>query len=235
MNGELSKSIEQKYIFVGHQQGMLLDWLKHCCIQDPQYYSGSISTLYFDTATFCLYDEKRNGDFTKSKVRLRWYSTPKALNRDTDIKCFLEVKRKYGTLRQKDRMELTISLKKLTHHLFSAQEIIDLANRAYELEYFPPGLLLPMALIEYDRYRFVEPQSNTRIALDANIRCKHVNTAYLPVLTPLHLGTGVLEVKGKPRALPSVLSPISFYFKKTAFSKYGQCIADLMQPIDKRR
>ncbi len=231
MNTDAFQNIEQKYIFVAQQKEMILDWLQYCYIRDPAFYFGTISSLYYDTPTLSLYDEKRNSDYLKSKVRLRWYENLQESNQAFDVKCYLEIKRKYGTVRQKERMELVISSKKLVIDPFSDEEILSLPARVYELGYFPTGILVPMLLIQYNRYRFVDAQSGARIALDTEICCTHVNATYVSGLPPVYLGAGVLEIKGRHRQLLSSLHPIHVHLTKEAFSKYARCLEYLMQPL----
>ncbi len=226
-----SKSIEQKYIFIGQQKQMILDWLDHTCIRDPSYYEGTISSIYYDTPKMDLYLEKQNSDYLKSKARLRWYGNIRADDPEEQIRCYLEVKKKIGASRNKNRAEMTISSTKLTKDPFSEDDILKLPSKVYELNYFPHGILVPMLIIKYYRYRFVDVQSNSRISVDTNIRCTSANSKYLPFPTPVYLGMGVLEIKGKQRRLPSSCTKIKKYLNKEAFSKYAQCYERLMLPL----
>ena len=235
MKENLFRNIEQKYNFVGQQKTMILDWLEHCYTWDPVFEFGTISTLYYDTPTMSLYNEKRNSDYLKSKVRLRWYENLLESNRSSEVKCYLEVKQKIGSVRQKLRSEHVIASGKLINGLFSDEEILNLPSKAYELNYFPRGLLVPMILIQYNRYRFIDTHTNSRIALDTDIHSECVNVEYFPVSPPVHLDMGVLEIKGKQRNLLNTLIPMSCYLTKAAFSKYAQCLEHLMQPLNKRR
>ncbi|MCB0165118.1 MAG: VTC domain-containing protein [Anaerolineae bacterium] len=221
---------ETKYIFIAHQKNMILDWLEYCCIRDPQFYFGSISSIYYDTPGLHLYEEKLNSDYVKSKIRLRWYGDLKDLAPDAKVKCFLEVKRKYGSVRQKERLDLVLPSEKLSNNPFFDEDILNMPSRACDLMSLTEKTLIPMLLIQYERYRFVDPQSGSRLALDTNIRCLQANGEYIPISTPVYLGAGVFEVKGTHQALPASLQPISNYLKKEAFSKYGQCFDFLMNP-----
>jgi hypothetical protein len=227
-------SFEIKYCFINQLEQMLLDWLEYYCVQDPNYYLGHISTLYYDTPTLDLYREKRNSDYLKSKVRLRWYSKLQELKRNQEVKCYLEVKRKYGALRVKKRLKLNLSAKQLHHNPFVDDEIMRLPLMVYQLGYFPQGILVPVLLIQYERYRFIDPQSGSRISLDTNICCKNANAEYISGEPPIFFGVGVLEVKGKYREMPGFLAPIAHHLTKESFSKYGRSYESLMQPFGKR-
>jgi hypothetical protein len=122
------------------------------------------------------------------------------------VTCYLEVKRKNGTVRQKERMVVVIPSKKLTDDPFSDQEIANLPSRIYELSCFPPGILVPVLLIQYNRYRFMDSQGRARVALDTDICCTRVNEVYFPLVPPINLGMGVLEIKGNQTELSDSLT-----------------------------
>lgn len=228
-----SQHIEQKFIFDVRYDEMILDWLFHTCIPDPFYYSGTVSTIYYDTPALQFYDEKNDGNFEKCKVRLRWYSDINGPDRVSEVKCFLELKRKYGSLCKKERIGVLISSDTLNDHPFSDDVILNLPDRVYELGYFPPGYLVPTVLIKYNRYRFVDPQSRSRIAMDTDIRCTHINQSFFPAVAPAFVDNGVLEVKGDRAVKLESLRPIASYLIKSSFSKYAGCLEAMLQPAER--
>ena len=147
---------------------------------------------------------------------------------------FLGGEKKCGVLRDKQRIELEVSSEILLDRLFSADEILRLPSLAYGLKYFPQGFLVPILLIEYERYRYVDPLSSSRIALDTNICCIHANSEYISGIPPIYLNVGVLEIKGAHREMLRSLSPIANHLTKEAFSKYGRCCEAIMQPLERR-
>jgi len=108
MNQNSLQHLEQKYLFVEPRKEEILGWVEHVCIPDLAYPTRTVSSIYYDTPSLALYDEKRNGDFLKSKVRLRWYADEKAQQNGMDIPCYLEIKRKYGSICIKERLELPL-------------------------------------------------------------------------------------------------------------------------------
>jgi len=226
--------IEQKYVFIAQLKEMIIEWAEYCCVRDPRYYYGPVSTLYFDTPGLHHYGEKRNSDYIKAKVRLRWYEDLDTRNRAGAVGCYIEAKQKQGISRHKKRKEVVISSERLCHDPFSDEEILGLPSMVYELDYLPPGILVPMLLIQYDRYRFVDPRSGSRIAIDTNIRCTGANPAFIPRVPPVYLDAGVLEVKGLHRDLPGSFDPIVAHLNREAFSKYGRCYEHLLQPLGRR-
>ena len=124
---------EQKYVFINQHQDMLLEWLEHCCIPDPAYHTGTVSSIYYDTPALSLYDEKRNGDFLKCKVRLRWYGDLEKVAPEIGVSCYFETKQKFGALCGKERMELKISAKRLAGDPLFDEQIQNLPARTYNL------------------------------------------------------------------------------------------------------
>jgi hypothetical protein len=226
-------NIEQKHIFMAAQHGVIRDWLEYVCVRDPKYYAGTVSSIYFDTPSLYHYFEKRNSDYTKSKIRLRWYGTVDS-DPEGKVRCFVEHKHKYGTIRQKERKEIFVAAKSLLNDPLSAKEILRIPSEIYDLDYLPPGILIPILAIQYDRFRYVEPHTGARVALDLRIRCSHANSDYIAGEAPVNLNLGVVEVKGSKSDLPSVFRPIHDYLTREAFSKYARCCEKLLQPVERR-
>ena len=234
MDPKLSQHLERKFTFVASHRGQILPWLEHCCVPDPSYDAGPVSSIYFDTPSLRLYDEKRNGDFVKCKVRLRWYADLDGTDPHTDVDCYVEVKQKHGRTSRKVRMVLPVPAATLTSDPFAAEEILSLPTRIPELGHTSPGGLVPMLLVRYNRRRFVDPATTSRIALDTDICCTAVNQAFLPGIPPVYLDIGVLEIKGKQTDAFASLEPIGVHLTNESFSKYAQCFERLMQPIGRR-
>ena len=77
-----------------------------------------------------------------------------------------------------------------------------------------------MMLLRYRRDRFIEPLTQSRVSLDAEIAAVRVNPRFLSVDDRSPLATAVLEVKGGCDELPAVLRPIlALGGRKSSFSK----------------
>ncbi len=225
--------VEQKYIFLAQQKSLIHDWLDFHCVRDPKYYSSVVSTVYFDTPQLQLYREKRNGDYLKSKIRLRWYEDWREMKPGKTVCGFLELKRRVGVLRQKERIEVSLSSQSLLDNPLKNKEIMELPVLMKQTAENLPEMLAPMLHIQYNRYRFVDPQSASRVSLDTDICCLNVNDDYLAGFPPIFLDAGVMEFKGTNRELPATFLPIMDYITKDAFSKYARCFEHLMQPINR--
>jgi hypothetical protein len=85
-----------------------------------------------------------------------------------------------------------------------------------------PRGLRPALLIEYRRYRYLEPLSLARISLDTEIRAPRADPRLLRHDYPVALPAAILEVKGASEELPRSLRPLLHLgARRFAFSKYG--------------
>ncbi|MDB5104058.1 MAG: hypothetical protein JWP91_1747 [Fibrobacteres bacterium] len=226
------EAIEQKFVFPLGQAEAVRDWMEFRFARDPAHYLGEIRSVYFDTPSLHLLEEKRNSDYQKTKVRLRWYESPDA-QPSGPVTCYLEVKRKSGAVRRKGRQAVSLPAETLEGDLFGNPRIWELAARAFELDYFPPGTLVPVAEIRYRRFRYVDPETGSRLSLDTGIRCLRANLDLFNLNPPVHLDCGVLEQKGPSRFLLASQAPIAALLHKRAFSKYAECLEGLLQPTSK--
>ena len=223
-------AVEQKFIFRWTDKDVLWDWLEFHALRDPAFYRGPIISLYYDTPSFDFYHEARNGDYLKTKVRLRWYQNAFS-SADQAVDCFFEIKRKRGALRHKQRQAVTLPARCLGGDLFSAAQVVDLPRETGGFGCFNRGIVIPMMVVEYQRCRYVDAQSGARIALDFTIGCERVNASYVAGMIPFESMFGVLEVKSRGAELPEFLRPMRRYLNRQSFSKYALCCQRLLDPL----
>ena len=133
-----SGEIEQKFTYRWTDKDILRDWLEFHCLRDAAFYRGPIISLYYDTPSLDFYREARNGDYLKTKVRLRWYQNVFTSSGQM-VDCFFEIKRKRGALRHKQRQAVTLPAGCLTGDLFSAATSPPSCNRSdRRLSHLPP-------------------------------------------------------------------------------------------------
>jgi hypothetical protein len=221
------QSIERKYVFPEPYGLMLVDWLSASLVADPAFSAGVVTSLYFDTPGLALYQQKRNSEYLKAKVRLRWYGSGTGT-----VPCFVEIKRKIGGVREKVRVPVDFPAEALGARAFDHPEVCCAPLHADpRLQGVP---LVPMFLVQYRRRRFIDPITGVRVALDTAVRCLGANPAFLSRAEPVTIPCGVLETKGALRELPAIMSPIAPYLRKDAFSKYAACCEHVMQPNGRR-
>lgn len=74
--------------------------LDSLCLPDPSYPENTVASVYFDTPDFRSAREKFNGDYLKTKFRIRWYEQSGNFSR-----AFAEVKHRSGARRRKFRFD----------------------------------------------------------------------------------------------------------------------------------
>ena len=214
---------ETKFVFDAHMATHVLGFLHARCHPDRVHPTGIVSSVYYDMPDWQHLGEKLNGDYLKSKVRVRWYSD--LATRRPVGNAFLELKVKIGALRHKLRLETDVPATRLAVIPLNSREMLRLP-RLLRLEGVPlSGSLIPVFESSYARRRFVEPTTRARLSLDTDIRVSRTNGARLPHARPLPSRQAVFEMKGELDDLPASLADLrKLGCRKQAFSKYAVCL-----------
>lgn len=213
---------EVKYVFSNHRVTPVLQWLQHICRIDPEYPHNIVSSIYYDTKDWRFLQEKVNSDYLKTKLRVRWYR--ELDDRISPGAAFIELKSKVGTPRTKFRMKAPYASQWFAETPLEHPQLLEIPQLLRSQGVFLEYPVFPAFIVQYERYRFIEGLSGTRVCVDCNIASPKVNTYMLPEPNPLSLQTAVLEVKGHLECLPGVLSRLTaFGCKKSSFSKYLAC------------
>ncbi len=226
-------SFEHKFVLARADMPFVLSYLRHVLVPDAGHSKDQISSIYYDTPTLDLYDEKRASYYLKHKIRVRWYG--KVLEGQTDpVKCFLELKFKIGGTREKERFPLVLNADLLTRKNLDIPELNAIPSMLPTLGYSFEGAMMPMLVVQYQRLRFTHVHSGARVALDTNICCPAVNQRFVAGFPPAFLAMCILEIKGPQRELPDWIKPIRYHMRRDAFSKYASCLEHLLQPSGRR-
>jgi hypothetical protein len=223
-------SAESKFVGTADQEEFVIAWLRHVCLPDPLHPEAVVSSLYYDTPGLAAYHEKVDGDFIKTKCRLRWYDPDIAA--DPGLRtAFLEIKHKIGQGRRKSRVRLAVDRVWLDGAGLDHPRFLEiLARDAPALGEWLPSGLVPAAVVRYRRRRFICPFTLSRICLDTGIGLGRINERLLSRLGPVKLGTIVLEVKdGGSAQIPWLARLHAAGIRQRSFSKYGACIASLLK------
>ena len=219
---------EVKFVFSNHRVGPVIQWLQYRCRHDPDFPHNRISSIYYDTKDWQFLREKINSDYLKTKFRVRWYQEP---GEDGQFgQAFIEVKSKIGTPRTKFRMLASYPASWFAKVSLEDPRLLDIPQAVKAQGVLLKQFMFPAFIVQYERYRFVELVSGTRVCVDYNICMPRVNRSMLPAANPFPLPTAVLEVKGNVESLPGILSHLLAYgCKKASFSKYLACYEHLRQ------
>ena len=227
-----TQRFERKFFVLPRNIGFAYNLLRQVCRPDSQYPEGQVNSLYFDTPDLDQYERSASGDFTKDKVRIRWYG--QAGNHQGMVPLFLELKSREGFASSKQRQRLLASaehleLGRLGAGIVSKTTLIDtLAGFGHH----PELPLQPIIVISYWRYRFNEMVTGMRVSFDYNIRSSVVTPELGYGERELRLQGAVIEVKGPTMELPITIRRIRLLDTDwSRFSKYGYCIeSHLSQP-----
>lgn len=220
---------ERKFVGPMTGVGFALPWLQHSCVRDPEYAEGRISSIYYDTPDFALYEEKSAGDFIKVKCRLRWYD-PDVSADPRRCTAFMEIKRRCGEARRKERAAVMLDRGWIEQASLDDPEFDALLTR-HALpagEWLPPGIAAAV-VIRYHRHRFICPFTSARVSLDTGIEALRPNRTLLPATDSIGLDVAVVEIKGgTAETIPWLYRLCEAGFRRRSFSKYGECISRLL-------
>lgn len=224
-----SKSLETetKYVLPAHHAVLVIGIIKRTCDPDPKYPFGIISSIYYDSANWDYLREKRDSDYLKTKVRLRWYEQTEPATESPDIS-HAEVKYRIGSKRMKIRVPTEFSGRYLATIALIDSELarIPLALAAKGAPIRQP--IFPAFLVRYRRHRFVDRSTGARLCFDDRISAPKSNPRMVARSYPCFLRKAVLEVKGTDGEVPLGLrNLLTLGLRRESFSKYYECYAEL--------
>jgi len=213
---------ERKFPLDFRDLGIMLARVRQTCLRDPEFPVGQVNSLYFDTYDLEQYHRSDNGEYRKDKVRLRWYGDH--LPAGGEVPVFLEVKHRRGFAGSKRRSRLMIPVEKLAMEKLNEGILtrVELMEELGRLGYFSDKPLRPVIYICYQRQRFYEILTNTRISHDVGIQGTVIAPDLLPGQPLIRLPGGVLEIKGPTMEIPvSLRQRLVPDIRWSRFSKYG--------------
>jgi len=221
---------ETKFVFPNNRAHVIISWLKKRTVADPLFAVGTVSSVYYDTRDWVYLNEKINSDYLKTKLRLRWYSDGDTGKLFAPV--FLEVKLKTGSAREKIRFKIDRDSSELTAIMLNDPALLLLPKLAEKKGVYLQKTLYPTFQLNYQRYRFIDPMSGSRLCVDYNIHVSRVNPVMINRRNPVNLKDAVFELKEKTGELPDWLHQLTLLgCRRDAFSKYSNCYAQLKRVI----
>ena len=192
--------------------------LERVCRPDPQFPSAIVWTIYYDTPALVSLGEKLNSDYLKRKIRVRWYSD---LQGRSTGPAFVEAKMRVGTRRSKARARVPYPADDVANWDLQDSRLSSVPLLLRDHGVLGVDAWQPMMLVRYRRDRFIEPFTQSRVSLDADISAAAVNARFASIADLSPIATAVLEVKGRCDELPAVLRPLlALGMHKRSFSKF---------------
>jgi hypothetical protein len=192
--------------------------LESVCRRDPQFPAALVWTLYYDTPALASLGEKINSDYLKRKIRVRWYSD---LEGRASGPAFVEAKLRMGTRRSKVRVRLAVPADEIARWDLQDPRLLPFPLLLRDQGILHQESWQPVMLIRYRRDRFLEPLTQSRVSLDADISAAGASPRFLSAPDRSPLATAVLEVKGSSDELPAALRPLlALGMHKRSFSKF---------------
>lgn len=223
--GDTSFRFERKFHVMTPEVGLVYGLLNHICLLDGEFPSEQINSLYFDTTGLDQHERSSEGDFTKDKIRIRWYGT--GCHQEEEQTVFLELKSRRGFSSTKQRIKLRVAGEALSLRMLS-KGIVErsfLSDALWGFGYFPQEPVIPVIKISYWRYRFSDIITGQRVSLDCHIRSTMILPGAGNGVNELELPGAVIEIKGRTMELSPALRKLKvFYLDWSRFSKYSSCI-----------
>jgi hypothetical protein len=230
----LSERVEQKFFVLPRQEALAFALLRRTCREDSLYAVGQVNSLYFDTPDLDQHQRSDAGDYSKDKVRIRWYGHEPDPHRvrgcersDEPVNVWLERKSRRGFASTKQRVVLVVPASKLVFDALP-QGILPrgtLMQTIAGFGFYAHAPLVPVIAISYWRHRFVEPETGFRISIDSRIRSSMVMPGWGGGERALELPGAVIEIKGPRFEVPRSLREIAEIGSSwTRYSKYSSSL-----------
>ncbi len=220
-----SLTIEHKFLVPAAARAAVAAVLEASCLPDPEYPFNVVHSLYLDTLTLRALREKLDGDYLKTKYRLRWYADTQG--RDAGP-VYVEVKLRQGGGRDKLRHKIPWPGADLERRLASPETLaLELQTVAASLG-LPAGIF-PCVRIRYGRRRYVCPFTRARVNLDTDIESVWAGERLSAQARWAASPVDVLEVKlPGPAETPGLEALYRTGVRARSFSKYGYCVKQLL-------
>lgn len=190
---------------------------------DPKFPVGIVSSIYYDTRDWAYLSEKRNSDFLKTKVRLRWYHVEDGRSENAS-KSFAEAKFRIGSRRSKTRVKTNFTAHELERIRLESTRLLTVPRTLIAAGANISPRLIPVFVVRYRRRRFMDPATGLRVCIDYEISSPRVNRRAMADSFPCTLPLSVIELKGEYHSATATLRPFTrLGLRKESFSKYYEC------------
>lgn len=179
-----------------------------------------IRSLYFDDRDYTALREKLDGVKERSKYRLRYYNFD-------DSYIVLEKKERNGDLCRKSSQRVS---REMAERIVAGQRSGGDAPLLLEFDAMVSRGLHPVVIVDYHRYAYSHPISDTRVTLDSHLKSPIYSLDFfnkeLACFPVFEEDEGLIEVKFDHFAPPNVTFLLEGIPKiKLAVSKFARCLS----------
>lgn len=227
-----SARFERKYYIQPYKFNWVKHLLSHACVKDPQYPMSQVHSIYYDTPHLDCLTHSDEGDYERKKIRVRWYDQPWQHSDTATV--YVELKHKQGFTGTKTRQAFSVPSKllKTPQPLCPVIDQSRLHDTLCRFNAPHPLKWEPVALISYERIRFIDRMTDLRVSLDWHISSTLINPRHRHQESQVTLSGAVLEIKGPSMTLPRTLhSLVRVGTDWTRFSKYAGCLTCHFEPF----
>jgi hypothetical protein len=212
-------SIEKKYLFDNRLRKSAVHLAARLLDEDPEHPFSIVNSIYFDTYYENFKAEKADSDYLKHKVRLRWYQDDAG---EPATGYFLEVKRKTGVRRNKDRWEVGDLVNGFGVPRLGSRQLAALNHRLRNETDGAIGRVFPVMQITYKRRRFQSSLNPERVNVDWDIKVVRPRFGGAHAAQVRRFPHAVLEVKGDSLTAGGPVTTLIRMLgcRKAAFSKF---------------
>lgn len=227
---EVSLEHELKLLLPAGRLPTALTLVRALCRQDPRHPANFVVSIYYDTRGFDLLQDKIDSQRVKTKVRLRWYEELNGA--PASFASYAELKYRLGSRRRKIRTQTTVPAREIRDLPLHHRDQPDISAHLPTGVFTAPHRLLPCVAVRYQRRRFIDPLSRTRISFDSGLSVHNVNPRLLPNGSPSRLETVVIELKNTSGEIPARLRGLlRCGARLTSFSKYASGVERARGPF----
>lgn len=210
MNEKRLPRYEEKFLISLSEMEKIKNYLEEFCEHDVNGVDGNylVNSIYFDTKDYTSLKENLEGEYEKTKYRLRFYNA----NRGNMIS---EIKHKQGNISVK-------TTSKLNEESFKSLKLLTEKNYNSFISAIYQKHLEPKLYIQYKRYALTaKRESNIRITFDNKIRHSLVSDNFgFSNLKDFEMKEYILEVKYSEPTFWILKLLADLKEKKVSFSKY---------------
>ncbi len=213
---------EIKIPFPSVQTPEVMAWIRlHPEQWRVSYPPRQVNNIYFDTLTFTNLNANLDGNYERSKLRIRWYG--KIIDRLKNAQ--FEIKHKQGLIGWKRILAIPGTLQLTKHNWHHIMALLKSRMKVASILFqrYP----VPTIINSYNRRYYTSPDKKLRLTVDTNLLAYDQQTSLRPNIQCLSLPQPytIVEIKTHPDNVERLSHVLSHSTSRvTRFSKYVHAV-----------